>query len=510
MIYISSKRLSLEHKWLVLAAAIACIAAGCNGDTDDNADEDAGSDAGADTEEDPDTDYELDAGPDSGSPISKVSIEMHEKVKTVLVVHWTQVSDADSAWLRFTFENNEWLQTPPRFAGKGENQEVILGVPEETVVTFHVVTESGGVTGETVPLTAATGAAPSAMPRATILHYDPALASEDRWMLGSVENTPDDGDCGLYYYGTFWIYIIDRRGRIVWYYSDLGDNPCMAFPRVSPDGSYIYFEKRYFANSGAYAPRVLKLTLDHSYFEEVPVPGLEDCMEMTDDGAILFNTGYEGDSNLKELLPDGTVRTIWNVEEWVQATGQFITYTNTVNWNPLNNTVTMSFPYSNTAVEIDRTSGQLIAQWGSLADSWDFSPDTWRFQFNHYANITPDGTLLISSHMPGFSDTESPVAGEHAFMEFEIDRENKTLVEKWIYNEGDEWAMYKGEAHRMANGNTLANYGTGGVIREITPDKETAWHVKWDAHFDQEDFYNNMVGHDVMINDLYALCQGPG
>ena len=41
--------------------------------------------------------------------------------------------------------------------------------------------------------------------------------------------------------------------------------------------------------------------------------------------------------------------------------------------------------------------------------------------------------------------------------------------------------MYKGMAIRLPNGNTLANYGTGGVIREITPDKQTAFHVKFDA-----------------------------
>ena len=41
--------------------------------------------------------------------------------------------------------------------------------------------------------------------------------------------------------------------------------------------------------------------------------------------------------------------------------------------------------------------------------------------------------------------------------------------------------MYKGMAIRLPNGNTLANYGTGGVIREITPDKQTVFHVKFDV-----------------------------
>jgi hypothetical protein len=110
--------------------------------------------------------------------------------------------------------------------------------------------------------------------------------------------------------------------------------------------------------------------------------------------------------------------------------------------------------------------------------------------------------------MPGYENTETPVAGQHAFMEFTIDRQNRTLIEKWIYNEGPEWAMYKGMAIRLENGNTLANYGTGGVIREITPDKQTAFHVKFDSERGNNDFFNKMVGNNELIDDLYSLNGG--
>jgi hypothetical protein len=168
----------------------------------------------------------------------------------------------------------------------------------------------------------------------------------------------------------------------------------------------------------------------------------------------------------------------------------------------------MSFPYENTVVEIDRQSGELVASYGDAPGSYAFSPETWEFEFQHFPNITPDGTLIVSSHMPGYSDTEEPVQNQHAFMEFEIDRPNRTLVERWIYNEGPEWAMYKGMAIRLEGGNTLANYGTGGVIREITPDKQTAFMVKFDSE-QGNDFFNKMVGHNVFVADLYALNGGP-
>ncbi len=45
------------------------------------------------------------------------------------------------------------------------------------------------------------------------------------------------------------------------------------------------------------------------------------------------------------------------------------------------------------------------------------------------------------------------------------------------------------------------------MIREITIDKRTAWHVKFDVP-QGDDFYNKMVGHNELIDDLYALNGG--
>ena len=219
-----------------------------------------------------------------------------------------------------------------------------------------------------------------------------------------------------------------------------------------------------------------------------------------------------GESYLKEMRPDGTIREIWDCRAWTEGHGvdpgdSNTCYTNTINWSPLTDSVLMSFPGYNTVVEIDRGTGELVSQWGDLPGSdWTFSPDSWSFVWNHFANISVNGTLFVSSHMPGHEDTEDP--GEHRFMEFTIDRENRVLIENWMYGEGiDDWPMYKGEAFLMDNGNILGNYGTGGIIREITPEMETAWHVKWDADF-SDDHFNRMVGHNLLVDDLYALCRG--
>ena len=64
-----------------------------------------------------------------------------------------------------------------------------------------------------------------------------------------------------------------------------------------------------------------------------------------------------------------------------------------------------------------------------------------------------------------------------------IDRTEQEAERIWISvtaSDGPEWAASRGEAVRLKNGNTLVNYGTGGVIREVTPAKKTVFYVKFD------------------------------
>jgi hypothetical protein len=436
--------------------------------------------------------------------ITDVAVGVHPNVNTVLLVTWTQTFATDRVWLEFSFEGSGVMTSRAAAGTPGPHQDVVLGVPGETLVTLRIVLEQGGTTVATQDYRGTTEAVPSRMPVPEVLAHDPLLATGDRWLFGSVEDS--DGGCNnpiCYYSRTFWIYIMDRRGRIVWYYADPASNATTSFQRIARDGEYIVLEKRPFG--GGTERGVVQMTLDWSYCEEFAVPGLADAIDVTDDGSLLYNVEDQYDE-LRERTRDGRIRAIWSCRDTFGP--DFECYSNTVNWNPLDDTVLMSFPYQNTVVEIDRQSGALVGQYGDAPSSWAFVPATWQFEFQHFANITPDGSLLVSSHMPGFAETENPVANQHAFIEFEIDRQNRTLVEKWIYNEGPEWAMYKGMAIRLPGGNTLANYGTGGVIREITPDKRTAFLVKFDSE-GGDDFFNKMVGHNVLIDDLYALNAGP-
>ena len=177
-----------------------------------------------------------------------------------------------------------------------------------------------------------------------------------------------------------------------------------------------------------------------------------------------------------------------------------------INWNPTDDTVIMSFPDENTVAQINRQTGALVATYGDRTGSYAFSPATWSFEFQHFPNITPAGTLLVSSHLPAFPEGSTAGANHHAFTEFTIDRAGQRLVEKWTYT-GAYWPLSRGMAVRLDNGNTLVNYGAGGVIQEITADKRVVFQVKFDLP-SGNDFFNKLVGNNVLIDDLYALNGG--
>jgi hypothetical protein len=442
---------------------------------------------------------------DGESFVTNVMVTVHPDVRTILNVTWNQTTAVNQTWLEFSFESGSVMTSRAKPGAAGMHRDVVLGVPGSTAVTVRVVSEQGGVRHVTRDYMGTTGAIPSGLPVPTVTMYDINAASPERYLIGAVENSTGGGDVD-YYQSQSWLFVMDRRGRMLWYYTDATVDETFGFFRMARDGGYIWSERRPYGGGGGQRGAI-KMTLDRSYYEQVAVSNLSDCIDVTDDGALL----YDVQGTLMERSRAGETRTIWNCRTAL-GTG-FNCYTNTVNWNKAANTVLMSFPEPGLVVEIDRTSGMLVGQYGTRSGSFAFAPPlsmpptAWSFGFQHFPNYTAAGTLMLSSHMPGYEETSMPVANQHAFLEFAVDKTNRRLTEVWRYTDGPEWAHAKGMAMRLPNGNTLANYGTGGVIREITPDKRTVFHVKFDTP-GANDFYNKMVGNTYLLSDLYELNVG--
>jgi hypothetical protein len=442
--------------------------------------------------------------------VSDVKVAVSSKVNTVLVVTWTQTKAADQTWLEFSFAGSEVMTSRAQPGATGAHKDVVLGVPGSTPVTVRVVSKVAGVENKTNDYQGTTGAIPSGMPKPVVSMFDATLASPERWMVGAVENSGTCNNDSCYFNKTWWLYVLDRQGRVVWYYADPTSSDVSSFPRPARDGEYLFVEKRAFSTTGT--PTVLKTTLDReTYSQSVEVPLLSDAVDMTSDGSLLYDTEERarGNAELREMDRQGKVRVIWNCDKEFGA--GFFCYSNTVNWDPATDSVLLSFPEMDTIAQIDRKTGKLLATYGSADGSYAFSPASSGLVWQHFPNITAQGTLIVSTHLPQYTKDGPAGPHRHVFVEFEIDRTQKRLVQKWIYgdqsSDGAEWAQSRGMAIRLPNGNVLGNYGTGGVIREITPDKKTVFMVKWDVS-GPDDYFGKLVGHNFLTNDLYALNGG--
>lgn len=424
----------------------------------------------------------VDTGGCSSAFATDVVTETHDSIETVVNVRWTQAQAADEVWLEFDFEADNVMASPPQPATAGAHQEVVLGVPEDTEVSIRVVSRQGGIDTKTCDVTHTTGSAPtgnSGLPRPEIESYEPTLASDNRWMLGSVST----GGGGTYT-DQHWIYIIDRQGRVVWYQQVFveGENDLLLggfWPRVVPDGTHIAFDQQRRGDEGY----MLFTTLDLSYQNQIHMPGVGDGCTITDQGTVI----YEDRDAVYEIDADGPGRLIWECDVGGGC------YANAVNYDAESDSVVISFPNSNQVVEVDRASGAVLRRFGDHPDAYAFDPPDLGIDYNHWAHINEWGNFVVSSHYPG-SQTR------HMWMEYEIDDDTKTLHEFWIFETtGFPFPAQRGMVARLPSGHRLGNFGSQGVIAEVTEDKQVAWRVN----------FNRMVHNNVMVNDLYALNRGP-
>ena len=429
------------------------------------------------------------------APVSDVTVELHPEVGTVLVVTWTQDEAADAAWIEYGFEEDLWLSTQPVSAETGPHSLALLGIPPDRTASMQIFNQFGdAVVASAEQWYGTTTMLPPELPQPMLIQWDETLASPERWLFASIELQTKD-----WYEGPWWLFVIDRRGRIVWY-RETPDNFATMHAKVSRDGTHLIWEETsiYEGDHGEQS-RLRRATLDLTYDEETPVPFLGSTFDETDDGTILFDdyTDFPPYTWLEELHPDGSRTRVWSCMDWAIAYDLPLwgCDPNETLWFPESDSVLWSMWSSDTVVEIDRETGDLLRQFGRMDDSWRFEPYEAAFDMQHYPNYTKDGTLLVSTHMP-------LERREQRAWEYELDEETRTLNVIWSYGEGvDHYAVYAGEAQRLANGNTLINYGTGADLREVTHEGDVVWEVQWAADYN--------IGHVTLIGDLYDVNRGP-
>ena len=132
------------------------------------------------------------------------------------------------------------------------------------------------------------------------------------------------------------------------------------------------------------------------------------------------------------------------------------------------------------------------ARISAVANGPCISPSSSMWWWQHGANFTEEGTLLVSTR-------SSEEGTETLVREYLLDEDTETLVEAWQFGTGEGiYGSTLGEAHRLPGGNTLHNYGSHARMREITPEGDLVWEL-WLGGDDQ------YLGRSTPLADLYAF-----
>lgn len=439
-------------------------------------------DSGGETAQDTDSGAEAEAA-------EGLSVSVHPEVSTVLVVRWTQLVEAEASWLSWSFEGRAW-SSPERARSPGPASEVVLGLPSGESVELVLNLRIGDEIRSYDVGTGTTGGLPAALVLPSLTSADEALAREQPFLLTSVNVGSVD------FYGPCYVVIIDQQARVVWYRA-VDDSRLTMFPRVSRYGGYLIWDATtYYVYDDSVTAGVIRATLDLGQEEETTVPHMGLTYDELPDGSLLFD--YAEDYyryHLAIQAPDGEQTLIWDCYDWMSdydGSG-WACAPNTVLWDEESDQVIWSMFQTSTVASIELSSGELQWYFGRTPGGLVVDPADALLMLQHYPNWTPDGTLLLSTHVPG-----GP--GQQTVREYEVDATARTATQVWSYTpEAGHYADYAGEATRLESGNTLVNFGTDGVVQEVTPEGEVAWEIDWQ---------DRLLGHLTPIENLYDLNVG--
>ena len=397
---------------------------------------------------------------------------------------WNQDVDAE-ATVRYSFDDDEWLETPAISARAGTNEALIVGIPYDTDARWKVVLDTGDE-AEGDPIT--TAAVPDGLPLGTV-----DIADADRWLAsGRYLLTSINEDNGGWTGGTYWTFIIDRQGRVVWA-NETPEHHWTLFAQVAQSGDHILWdEATYWSDwDGGAGSKVHRTWLDEE-IDTIDTPGLHHAFVQLPNGNLVWGSqDHGGGEALVEKALDASDETVlWTCRDDWPRSGDC--ESNGLFYNEPTDTFLYSFYTNDAIVEVDHATGESLWWAGGVRNGYSFDPDDSQYSWQHGISYTDAGTLLVSTYARNDSGSTTMLR------EYEVDHDAGVLHQVWSYDP-DIYADTNGDAWRLDNGNTLHVVGSGSELYEVTADGDMVWHV---------DFHGTrLLGRGQYIEDLYALVK---
>jgi hypothetical protein len=431
----------------------------------------------------------IDTVPTEGTAgLSSLAWRLHETYESLVVVSWAQENAAD-VHVEYSVDDGVWLSTPTLRYEAGDHERVVAGIPYAHDAEWRVVSADGAVDGSTIT----TGAVPEGMPIPTLTvadetRWDPA----DVWYLGSI-NGRDGGWTG----GTYWTFVMDRAGRIVWAQAAPSRHWTL-FVTVARSGDhFLWDEATYWSDFGnGEEGKIHRAYLDRE-LEVIDTPGLHHAWVELPDGTLVWGSkAHGGIEALVEKAPSAPDETVlWTCgDDWPGGPDRWgECESNGIFWVESTDSFLYSYYTNNSIVEVDHATGESLWWAGDVPGGFAFDPSESQYAWQHGISYTDAGTLLVSSEWDGGVGDRTRTW----LLEYEVDPISETLSLVWASDSGVR-ADTNGQAWRLANGNTLHVVGSASVVREVdTAADEDVWRVEFES--------DRLLGAGSFVQDLHSL-----
>lgn len=283
------------------------------------------------------------------------------------------------------------------------------------------------------------------------------------------------------------VVIVDGDGELIWWYAQ----PSTATgtqAKVSDDGLSVMFDSADSEHMDAEKSSITRMRLDGGdTLVTYDVSGHHDFWELEDGGyaylkADIREMDYGGDGTLNrvvgdavvEIAADGTVlREVWNAWDWlsVDYAEESPFYPGALDWTHANGMYATEDAYFvsshnlNAIYKIDRATGELVWTLGGDDSDFAFVDGAEKFKYQHSPRWV-DGDLYLFNNTDGTGVPPASYA-----VQFDVDETAMTVREARRYDgDGSSFSYVLGNVDVKADGEWLVNWGTVGLVEDITAD----------------------------------------
>ncbi|GEM_PF-2812150 len=401
--------------------------------------------------------------------ISWVRLARNPVSPTVIDVSWRS-EDPGPSWVEFGTSEDYSHATPVVDDGSDEHSATLVGMPPGTDVYLKVFTElPGGTVASSWNRILTTGTVPDFITPGVVTVHDEDAVRDGLILLSHV------GERGS-------VQLIDRAGHVLWALAiGVGSSAPGVVPTV--DGGAFSFQVLS-EDREVGAGEILTVGLDGLVQQQTVLDGLHHAFGQHPAGTLaVFSTeirdvedhGPVAGDRVLGVAPGGAEAVIFDAWEQLELTpgdewdsgffpgAQDWTHMNGTTWHPDPARWLITVNGTEDVIEVDPDSGELTALY-SLDDA-AYSPATAAMTDPHGPDWSLGGDLLLF----GSDEAQSWCSA------YDVS-EPGLFTETWTHGRGEGlFAMAMGEARQLTDGNILCNFGTAGIVRELTDQGEVVW-----------------------------------